>query len=63
MTYILFLVLVITVEVSGKFHSLSPSQIIELEEDEPKLFTKTSKNKYYIKRTFLTCQKANKKKL
>ena len=32
-------------EVSWKFHSLSPSQIIELEEEEPKLFTKTSKKK------------------
>ena len=56
------LTLATRVEVSWKFHSLSPSEIIELEEDEPKVFKKTSKKKHYIKRTFL-CQKANKKKL
>ena len=39
--------------------SLSLSQIIELEEDEPKLFTKTNKNQY-IKTIFLARQKAYK---
>ena len=43
MTFVLFLTIVIRVAVSWKYHSLSPSQIIEPEEDEPKLFTKTSK--------------------
>ena len=46
MTCVLFLTLVIRVSFLGNFIlSLSLSQIIELEEEEPKLFTKTSKKK------------------